>query len=57
MRDGYVYCLQQCIKKLFNARLLELGQMFRKPMIWFGYPSRFRTVIPNGVGTSMNWRT
>lgn len=30
MRDGYVYHLQQCVEKLMKARLLQLGQTFRK---------------------------
>ena len=30
MRDGYVYHLKQCVEKLIKARLLQLGQMFKK---------------------------
>jgi HEPN domain-containing protein len=30
MSDGYVYHLQQCVEKLFKARLLQMGQTFRK---------------------------
>lgn len=30
MRDGYVYHRQQCVEKLMKARLLQLGQTFRK---------------------------
>ncbi|MFM7513831.1 MAG: HEPN domain-containing protein [Cyanobium sp.] len=30
MRDGYVYHLQQCVEKLIKARLLQLGQTFKK---------------------------
>ncbi|MFN9694927.1 MAG: HEPN domain-containing protein [Synechococcaceae cyanobacterium] len=30
MRDGYVYNRQRCVEKLMKARLLQLGQTFRK---------------------------
>ena len=30
MRGGYVYHLQECVEKLIKARLLQLGQTFKK---------------------------
>ncbi|MCP9774371.1 HEPN domain-containing protein [Cyanobium sp. WAJ14-Wanaka] len=46
MRDGYVYHLQQCIEKLMKARLLQLGQTFRKTHDLVGLSFALHAVDP-----------